>query len=350
MPPQAPKEIFLEILLQLADPPTVARFALCSRDSADIARHTLYRRISVAPEGRSSLFATLASNSELSAFVNYLHIAEGRGILCSADFYTATAYMCNLKSLHIDCRIDIRGFIPAFRGSLRTFSYAEPLCDTLFQFLHQQSDITALSLTALSLGNLKDQHISPQFLPCLAELLASPRDIPYLVRGCPVRHIKMDCSRHGLKYRLTVPFNFVQTITMPLRQLELLASQLQVVDAIEIQGLLPDLEELVVMQDTTWGKKRPTKDWWYNLAVFIDAITFMQKLRTLIVVTQFSRNHMRAIRDLLVEDCGAPCLRKLIIHSKTTCLEWPDRCLDIATICTENLLADCAAEHFCVSL
>ncbi|KAJ7694770.1 hypothetical protein B0H17DRAFT_1198932 [Mycena rosella] len=305
MPPQAPKEIFLEILLQLADPPTVARFALCSRDSADIARHTLYRRISVAPEGRSSLFATLASNSELSTFVNYLHIAEGGGILCSADFYTVTAYMCNLKSLHIDCRIDVRGFIPAFRGSLRTFSYAEPLCDTLFQFLHQQSDITALSLTALSLGNLKDQHISPQFLPRLAELLASPRDIPYLVRGRPVRRIKMDCSRHGLKYCLTVPFNFVQTIT---------------------------------------------KDWWYNLAVLVDAITFMRKLRTLIVVTQFSRNHMRAIRDLLVEDCGAPCLRKLIIHSKTTCLEWPDRCLDIATICTKNLLADCAAEHFCVSL
>ncbi|KAJ7709668.1 hypothetical protein B0H17DRAFT_1190851 [Mycena rosella] len=232
MPPKAPKEILLEILLHLEDPPTAARLALCSRNSADIARHTLYRHIHVAPEGRSSLFATLANNSELSTFVTYLHIAEGGGILCSADFYTATGHMCNLKSLHIDCGIHIRDFVPSFRTSLQAFSYAEPVCDMILQFLHQQSDITALSLTALSLGNLKDRKISLLFLPHLSEVLASPRDIPYL-------------------YCFTVPFDFVWTTTVLLRRLELLASRLQVVDAIDIEALFPDLEELVVMQDTT---------------------------------------------------------------------------------------------------
>ncbi|KAJ7504019.1 hypothetical protein B0H11DRAFT_2222118 [Mycena galericulata] len=80
----------------------------------------------------------------------------------------------------------------------------------------------------------------------------------------------------------------------------------------ELERYLPVLQQLVIVQDRTWGTTGPFVDFHYNLDDFVIAISSLPALRELIIFTTFHLDKARTFRRAFDRHCTARQLRRLV--------------------------------------
>ncbi|KAJ6468860.1 hypothetical protein C8R45DRAFT_1105498 [Mycena sanguinolenta] len=164
-------------------------------------------------------------------------------------FEAALSFMPHLHSLHIMCPVDVQALVGYLRAPLRKFTYGLPSCDTFHRFLAQQPFITSIALY-----HRLNRDPSSWFLPMLEKVEALTSDLPDLLVGAPVHHIKFRYLPGQHVTQPIVPPIFFELSAVSIVHVECMACQL--VDYHELERYLPNLKTLVVSQDITWGNRR----------------------------------------------------------------------------------------------
>ncbi|KAJ7127922.1 hypothetical protein C8R44DRAFT_873695 [Mycena epipterygia] len=129
------EEICTEILYHCGRS-TAGTYALCSRNSALVARNRLYRDVYVGFRSARLFFRTLKEDcqDELGKMVRTLNLASGREneIHSGADFAAVLSRMVHLRMLHVRCCIDTHELVDSFVGQLEMFTYSFPVHNAMY--------------------------------------------------------------------------------------------------------------------------------------------------------------------------------------------------------------------------
>ncbi|KAJ7096003.1 hypothetical protein C8R43DRAFT_964422 [Mycena crocata] len=305
-------EILGEICSHI-DQSTLALCALVCSDLNIVAERYLYSHITVFENRAPVLFKTLCKKQYLGRYVRFLHIIakeNAQVLLGGDDFEGAVFQMRNLHTLLLDS------------PTLKVFSSLSPVVDYMVEFLRRQEGITVLTL-----GDLNNHAIDicdGEFLPALKDVTAPPQDIAVLATTRPVVSVKFYYTEADYELRPTIPFTFITQSTAHITRLDMQACQLLVAPPRDLDHLLPHVQYLVLRQDRTWGSQRyPDGDFKYTLQQLVDCISFIPRLRQLVMVTSFAAKHAHSARRTLRRECSND-LQGFAFHSKTHCIAWSD--------------------------
>ncbi|KAJ7113446.1 hypothetical protein C8R44DRAFT_881762 [Mycena epipterygia] len=335
-----PKEIQKEILshCRRSDLPV---FALASYNSACLVREQLYREIGISFRRAQLLFRTLAEDEEggIARKIRLLDLMEGRPseIHPGPHFLRALQLMASLRYFFVRCRVE-PALLLSFVGELRVFTYAFPICDTLYRFLTCQPTIRSLSLKS----TFNNYALFSTFLPKLRHLEALPHEIPRLINGRPIRHLRMCYLPDDALRKPSLPLNNVLLSTCGLRVLEMMGYQF--LDDPDAPRYFPELEELILLQDATWGKRNASPRFPGLMNTLAERLTGIEQLDTVIFVTTLSKRAAVTICGAFRAHCRAPRLQELVVHTFDRCISWDDF-RDIQSRPVQMNLSACDQHH-----
>ncbi|KAJ6579816.1 hypothetical protein B0H10DRAFT_2235569 [Mycena sp. CBHHK59/15] len=126
------------------------------------------------------------------------------------------------------------------------------------------------------------------FLPNLACVEARPKNLAFLVASRPVKHVKFMYSRVDFENRPVIPLSFIITSMASVTSLELQLSQLLSGIPADLVDFLPDVKQLFITQDASWGSKRsPPTDFAKRVDDLVKCINFVPNLRQLMIISTY---------------------------------------------------------------
>ncbi|KAJ6583737.1 hypothetical protein B0H10DRAFT_2220189 [Mycena sp. CBHHK59/15] len=121
------------------------------------------------------------------------------------------------------------------------------------ELMWRQDSIESLHISEFN----ETEHKWPVvFLPNLARVEARPKNLAFLVASRPVKHVKFMYLPVDFENRPVIPLSFIITSTARVTSLELQLSQLLNGIPADLVDLLPDVKQLFITQDASWGSKR----------------------------------------------------------------------------------------------
>ncbi|KAF8166147.1 hypothetical protein K438DRAFT_1984490 [Mycena galopus ATCC 62051] len=315
-----PDSILTEILL-FSNTPTQAGFLRACRRSAAIAKPALYRSIRVCRDKTPALFWTLATNPELGRLVRLLELRGNPDLppLTGSIFEAAFTNLQNLRALQLESGVDFRGLMRSFRGRLHDFVYWPQVDDFVLQFLLQQPYIRSVYFHDLNLISC-----DRELLPGLDFVRAKPCDAALLVASRPVRGVRIVYGTHDYEERPVVPLNFIALSTARVIHLELQVSQLLAVQYPgDLTTLLPDVREMVILQDRTWGSRgHPVTNFSDIIVPLVGCISSLLTLEKLAYISTYGLAEALVIQDIMYKRCTAPRLNVLQIFMRRGLVKW----------------------------
>jgi hypothetical protein len=171
------------------------------------------------------------------------------------------------------------------------------------ELMWRQDSIESLHISEFN----ETEHEWPVvFLPNLACVEARPKNLAFLVTSRPVKHIKFMYSRADFENRPVIPLSFIITLTARVTSLELQLSQLLSGIPADLVDLLPDVKQLFITQDASWGSKRSPP---VSLHFFLRPFNFS------CVLSAGQTDFAKRVEDLVKCINFVPKLRRLMIIS-----------------------------------
>ncbi|KAF8153588.1 hypothetical protein K438DRAFT_1987555 [Mycena galopus ATCC 62051] len=315
-----PDAILARILL-FSTTPTQSVFLLACRKLAAIAKPALYRSIRVCRDKAPALFLVLATNPELGRLVRLLELRGNPDLppLMGSSFEAAFTNLQNLKALQLESSVDVRGLMRSFRGRLHEFIYWPQVDDPVMDFLLLQPHIRSIYFHELNLLSC-----DREFLPRLEFVRARPCDVALLVASRPVRGVRIVYGTHDYEERPVVPLTFIALSTARVIHLELQVSQLLAVQYPgDLTTLLPDVREMVILQDRTWGSRgHPVTNFSDIIVPLVGCISSLLTLEKLAYISTYGLAEALVIQDIMYKCCTAPRLDVLQIFMRRGLVKW----------------------------
>ncbi|KAJ6449874.1 hypothetical protein C8R45DRAFT_1114430 [Mycena sanguinolenta] len=330
-------EFWQRILLYCPDS-TALSFALVCKNFCAFIDRILYRIVRLSYPQALLFFRTLHGRPALGKNIRLLHLHNAYAVHHEGPaFEAALSSMKHLHLLYIMCPIDVQALVGHLRARLRRFKYGRPSCDTFHRFLAQQPFITSIALY-----HRLNRDPSSWFLPMLEKVEALTSDLPDLLVGAPVRHIKFRYLPGQHITQPVVPPIFFGLSAVSIVHVECMACQL--VDHHELEQYLPNHQTLVVLQDITWGNHCESEAYRQLADDLATKLTRLPKLVLLIVVTELGSYQAQHFCQALRRHCRAPRLGEFVFHTLNKCLRWRDfRIVDSTPI--ECPLIECTSHH-----
>ncbi|KAJ7475602.1 hypothetical protein B0H11DRAFT_2235306 [Mycena galericulata] len=300
MPPNIPADMLFEIL-HFCGQHDIAQVLICSKLSRDITRPILYRQVAVSIYRAPKVLRQVAASPNLGKLIRILRLLGHQyDFQLIPDFEEAISQMPGLVELEIHCSIDCEALVRGCCAPLRVFTFFPSVNDAIYQFLDIQT-----SITKVTLGHLNRPH---------------SRDLVELVPSQPVRYVKFLYTDQEMKAREAIPLTFLQHAHVV--RLELAGFHLS--KPIDLETLLPHLTHLVIMQDSSWGKRYSARDWEWTLGELAHVVSALEQLSELVFITTFVRKFALRLRKDF-EDHAIPfTCRLFVVHNDRTCFRWPD--------------------------
>ncbi|KAJ7858650.1 hypothetical protein B0H14DRAFT_2577632 [Mycena olivaceomarginata] len=285
----------LSDIILLLDVSSMVAVVGTSRHCATISRPLLFRFVEVHHSKAPKFFATIAANPQFGEWVRRLDLQGLKALrpLYGPDFEATAKNLVNLHTLHIECDIDVRGFATSFRGVLKQFSYYPLVNEDVVEFLTGQRNIESIYCRDYNL-----RWCAPTFLPCLKSIRGHPEDLPLLVASRPVQEVHMVYDRDDYDERPVVPLEFLASSAVRVQLLSIHVSQLVTVaeNPMALRTLLPWVQQLVVMQDRTWGgHQSPALDFSDHIRKMVECVSHVPSLRHLVIMTMFQAEQAHLI-------------------------------------------------------
>ncbi|KAJ7613264.1 hypothetical protein DFH06DRAFT_1146922 [Mycena polygramma] len=314
-PAQFPDDVLHEILCW-GSKRSAAAFARTSRNNALVAHSRLYRHIFIFSTQAAKLFRTLAEKP-LGHLARTLSINNDSGKRVEGDHFQRAIYsMVNLRTLHIQCAIDMAGLIYSCRATLTRLSLWPTVDDMGMLLLFHQDDLKSLNLTDFN------GSCGPGLLPNLEHITAPPNALPVLVAGRPVKRVTFRYKPSAYDECPIVALDFIPLSTAGVVRVDLQLSQF-LDSPSDLKRFLPQVKQLTVTQDCSWGQRLYAPMNWDELAEeFVDAVCEIPTLRHLAIRTWYGEHQARSIRNKLYESCTADRLKVFIFHGRYECFSW----------------------------
>ncbi|KAJ7612853.1 hypothetical protein DFH06DRAFT_1147122 [Mycena polygramma] len=259
------------------------------------------------------------ASGSLSAYpqARTLSINNDSGKRVEGDHFQRAIYsMVNLRTLHIQCAIDMAGLIYSCRATLTRLSLRPTVDDMGMLLLFHQDDLKSLNLTDFN------GSCGPGLLPNLEHITAPPNALPVLVAGRPVKRVTFRYKPSAYDECPIVALDFIPLSTAGVVRVDLQLSQF-LDSPSDLKRFLPQVKQLTVTQDCSWGQRLYAPMNWDELAEeFVDAVCEIPTLRHLAIRTWYGEHQARSIRDKLYQSCTADRLKVFIFHGRYECFSW----------------------------
>jgi F-box domain len=251
--PSIPLDVLLEILkyVREADLPTLCKvnkiFCSCSRD-------VLYRKIYHVHNRDKCVIQTLAQTTDLArrvrsvgVFGSFVTVLSVSGGLCECpELATALRNMSSLRHLDLDSIGDDASVLDGCTFKLDSFRTTFPYCESLQQFLNNQSSLTEIIL-------FKDYESLPPLgercLPNLIQVWARPSWLGILIPGRSVREVNM----FSPSVLHSTDLSYFTLSTTPVQKLKIDYDMLYLKPVSLLVSIFPTLVHLVVWsRDREW--------------------------------------------------------------------------------------------------
>lgn len=260
-------EIENNILAHCA-PATLTIYAQASRATVQLARHYLYRRLTLSFARAPLLFRSLATTPELGGLVRlFVSLTPAANDLPQVQnltlhrgpspeskhegraFERALASLTKLLVLKLHCPIDGSTLSSHLRAPLVRFSWDFPVSDDIYDFLHARPTVLSIRL-----ARTMNRRPPRTWLPSLTVVYCRPWDLPTVLQGRPVVHLVLIYRPGDFFYIPRHDLRFLNYSTKHIRHLECQACQLFDAEEDVFQYDLPRLRRLVITQDYMWGR------------------------------------------------------------------------------------------------